>query len=371
MIKKLTPVAAGILLLALFVGWGANAHKKINRNIYFSYNNSMTYFLSWTDSLAKHAADPDNRKYADTTESRRHYMDLDRYAEFFQNGRIHQNIDSMYAIYGWANVVDNGIVPFAILAWEDSLRVAFVQRNFQRAMILTADLGHYVGDMHQPLHITQFYDGRSTGSSGIHSRYETTMFNKDSSFIQYTGDSLYYINNLNQEVFKWMYANYKYVDSVLIADSLAYLATGSHSSSAYYDMLWNQTKNFTIDLFKKASNRTALVLYKAWVDAGSPLPSTGVQETGGKIAGDFNLKQNYLNPFNPSTKIEFNISKQGYYSLKVYDIQGRLVRTMFESYYMPGEYKVTFDGTGMSSGVYVYALKSEFNLISKFMIFNK
>ncbi len=367
---KIFSFIAVCCLLILSIGWGANGHKKINRNIYFSYNNAMTYFLSWTDSLAFHAPDPDNRKYLDTTESRRHYIDLDSYADFMQTGRIPQDLDSMYAKYGWANVVNNGIVPFAIIAWEDSLKNAFLQRNFHKAMLLTADLGHYIGDLHQPLHITQYYDGRPT-SNGIHSRYETTMINKDSAFIQYSGDSLYYITNLNQTVFNWLYSNYKYVDSVLIADSIAYAATGSHSSTQYYQMLWDRTKNFTIDLFKKSSNRTALVLYKAWVDAGSPLPETSVKENIAVVPEDFSLKQNYPNPFNPSTKIGFTVNKQGYYILSIYDIQGRLIKELTHSYYMPGEYNITFNADGMSSGIYFYTLKNGFNLKSKFMIFEK
>ena len=362
-------LASLILGIGLFVGWGANGHKKINRNAYLSYNNAMTYFLSWTDSLALHAPDADNRKNQDSTESRRHYIDIDSYSDFLQTGRIPQTLDSLYARYGWQTVTDNGIVPFAVIMWEDSLKNAFLQHNWRKAMLLTADLGHYIGDMHQPLHITKYYDGRPV-SNGIHSRYETQMFNRDSALIQYNGDSLYYIQNLNQFVFNWLYQNYKYVDSVLIADSIAYATTGSHSSPAYYQMLWDATKNFTIKLFKESSNRLTLILYKAWVDAGSPLPNVGIISSGDEIPDNFELYQNYPNPFNPSTQIKFDINKAGNYILNVYDIRGRLLETE-SGYYIPGQYEMKFDGSRYSSGIYIYALKNEFILKSKFMILTK
>jgi len=79
-------------------------------------------------------------------------------------------------------------------------------------------------------------------------------------------------------------------------------------------------------------------------------------------ATDFNLKQNFPNPFNPVTVIKFSnpVSvKNGFdnfTSLKVYDLNGKLVSVLIEKNLAPGNYSVTFDGANLPSGVYIYTL---------------
>ena len=70
----------------------------------------------------------------------------------------------------------------------------------------------------------------------------------------------------------------------------------------------------------------------------------------------FSLGQNYPNPFNPATKIDFVMPSDGNVSLKVYDITGKEVITLAEGYRSQGSYSVSFNGSGLSSGVYIYKL---------------
>ena len=73
----------------------------------------------------------------------------------------------------------------------------------------------------------------------------------------------------------------------------------------------------------------------------------------------YSLKQNYPNPFNPSTKISYSISKQGFVSLKVYNILGKLVNTLVSEQKAAGNYSADFSGKDLQSGVYFYVLESE------------
>ncbi|MCX6158664.1 MAG: FG-GAP-like repeat-containing protein [Ignavibacteriae bacterium] len=72
----------------------------------------------------------------------------------------------------------------------------------------------------------------------------------------------------------------------------------------------------------------------------------------------FNLSQNYPNPFNPVTKINFALPKQGFVTLKIYDITGREIQTLVSEVKQAGYYSVDFNGSVLSSGVYFYKIQS-------------
>jgi subtilisin family serine protease len=83
----------------------------------------------------------------------------------------------------------------------------------------------------------------------------------------------------------------------------------------------------------------------------------------------FDLAQNYPNPFNPSTVIEYLLPQSGFVTLEVFDILGRVVRTLVNAQEGFGPHSVRFDGTGLSSGVYFYRLRSgALTLTKKLMI---
>ena len=74
------------------------------------------------------------------------------------------------------------------------------------------------------------------------------------------------------------------------------------------------------------------------------------------VVQDFKLGQNYPNPFNPSTTIDFSIPKDGLVSLIVYDVTGKEIKKILNNIrYNQGEYKVQFNGYGLSSGIYFYS----------------
>jgi len=68
------------------------------------------------------------------------------------------------------------------------------------------------------------------------------------------------------------------------------------------------------------------------------------------------LYQNYPNPFNPITSIGFSIEKDGFVSLKVYDLLGNKIKTLVNENKTKGLYFVDFDGSELPSGIYFYVL---------------
>lgn len=87
--------------------------------------------------------------------------------------------------------------------------------------------------------------------------------------------------------------------------------------------------------------------------------ATGLKEISDKsLPVEFSLSQNYPNPFNPATKINFGIPEAGQVKVKIYDIIGREVATVLNDKLSAGNYEVDFNGTGLSSGIYLYELSS-------------
>jgi hypothetical protein len=100
---------------------------------------------------------------------------------------------------------------------------------------------------------------------------------------------------------------------------------------------------------------------------------------GGSIPRAFHLSQNFPNPFNPSTTIEYEIpdgSNSIPVALSIYDIRGRLIRTLVREETSPGQYQVHWDGRddraqAVSSGVYLYRLGAGERVESRKMILLK
>jgi len=67
----------------------------------------------------------------------------------------------------------------------------------------------------------------------------------------------------------------------------------------------------------------------------------------------FELKQNFPNPFNPATHIVYNLPRDGFVTIKVYDIVGSEIAALVNEEKKAGSYLVTFDGANLSSGVYI------------------
>ncbi len=364
-----------VLFILILCGWGSTGHKIINQNSTLSFPPTMNEFLYWSNTLAQHASDADNRKHDDPTESPKHFIDIDSYSEFVSTGRISQSYDSVVAAHGSSFVINEGTLPWAIIAAYDSLKNCFARKDFNKAVLIAADLGHYVADSHQPLHITKNYDGQLTNQRGIHSRYESSIVDQYQSQIQYGGDSVEYISNVSDFVFNYIYYNYHYVDSVLNADIAAKAVNSDTHRAAYYQALWNLTGNFTISLFESASNKLANLIYTAWINAGSPMPNVSDISEIKNAVNSFRLEQNYPNPFNPSTTIKYQIPKAGLVQLKVYDVLGKELVTLVNEVQSAGEHSfelslnINLQNRKLSSGVYFYQLRfGSFTDVKKFVL---
>lgn len=84
----------------------------------------------------------------------------------------------------------------------------------------------------------------------------------------------------------------------------------------------------------------------------------GIKINSTEVPEKFSLKQNYPNPFNPTTIIRLEIPKEGFVSLKVFDLTGREIKSLVSQNLKPGKYSVDYNALSLPSGVYFYKLET-------------
>lgn len=139
--------------------------------------------------------------------------------------------------------------------------------------------------------------------------------------------------------------------------------TGAIGNNTEYMLPANNEWATKILLMPVGTNKVMFTAYSAFgnnmflddITAGT---ATG---TGTPIAlapDKYEMSQNYPNPFNPSTKISFSLPKQGFVTLKVYDILGKKVKELVSEVKPAGVYSVDFNASTLASGIYFYRIES-------------
>lgn len=83
---------------------------------------------------------------------------------------------------------------------------------------------------------------------------------------------------------------------------------------------------------------------------------------------DYYLSQNYPNPLNPSTIIDYRIAEDGMVSMKLYNALGKEIKTIINKWHAAGSYQIDFSAEELNSGIYVYTLSAGGNFLSKKMM---
>jgi hypothetical protein len=163
----------------------------------------------------------------------------------------------------------------------------------------------------------------------------------------------------NPEATNFVYADFpipidlSYTDADLLTAGLGGFPVG--------DLSWFPTQLATWN----AQRATEMTRIQGILDG-----TVGVANEQG-LPQEFQLQQNYPNPFNPSTDISYTIAKAGNVTLDVYNILGQHVATLVNGVQAANTYKVNFNASGLSSGVYFYKLSTGNNEIIKKMVLMK
>ncbi len=352
MIKyKIIKIIGLVFLSVLISSWGYVGHRKISYNISSSFNDEMSQFDDWVQFLTDHSSDADYRKNDDPDEGPKHYIDIDNYSVFVSTGRIPQTLDSCITEYGSTFVDNNGYLPWATLDAYDTLVQCFIRKDWEKAKLVAADIGHYVGDGHMPLHITKNYNGQLSGNDGVHSRYESNMVNTYQDQIIYGGSPAEKLEDVRDYIFSYIYHNYSNVQTIIDADDEAKIVSGGSYNTLYYETLWKLTGDMTIELFSEASHAIANLLYTAWSEAGKPDLDSNVSA--------FTMEANvfedivvFPNPCRNSVRLRFELNTREHIYIKVMSAEGRLISILSDEKMDAGKHEVIWRSEGVVPGTY-------------------
>ncbi|MDD5766214.1 MAG: T9SS type A sorting domain-containing protein [Candidatus Marinimicrobia bacterium] len=152
------------------------------------------------------------------------------------------------------------------------------------------------------------------------------------------------------------------------------------TAKSYIDVEINVTvgnTNGTFDLgyfFTEGSLDFTNAYGSYWCDTlSNSITVTGGSATKNEnlVVNKFSLSQNFPNPFNPTTRIEFEIAEKAAVNLTVFDIFGHSVKTLVNESKSAGHYSVTFDGSDLSSGIYFYKVVAGNQTMTRKMVLTK
>ena len=279
-----------VLLAPLLLSWGGFGHEHINRSAVFALPGSLQqFFYNHIDFITLESTIPDLRKYTlnDKAENPRHYIDLEN---FGQPDTLPANLADLKKKYEEKILQKNGILPWYIQDMMEKLTKAFKEKRKTEILFIAADLGHYLGDAHMPLHTSDNHDGQLTNQKGIHAFWEAhlpELFGNGYNY--YTGPAVY-INDISKETWRIITSSNQLADTLLLADRQLkeqFPADNIYKKDNAGNIIkskWNipvHTLEYSKQYHDKlngmvekqmrlAITATANFWYTAWVNAGSP-----------------------------------------------------------------------------------------------------
>ncbi|MFN3916717.1 MAG: zinc dependent phospholipase C family protein [Flavobacteriales bacterium] len=268
--------------------WGFFGHKRINRIAVFTLPTEMfTFYKHHIEFLTENAVNPDKRRYAVEGEAERHYIDIDRYNKYGDPFEVvPRKWKDAVEKFGDSTLKANGTIPWHLEVMMNRLTKAFIDKDAERILRLSADLGHYVGDAHVPLHTTENYNGQLTGQKGIHGFWESRIpeLFMDDDYDLFVGKAFYVDSPLD---YAWnvVKESHNAVDSVLKFEKQLTIEYGEDKKFSYEQRGRVTMKVYSAE-FSKAYERmlnnmqekrmrasiltTGSFWYTAWVNAGKP-----------------------------------------------------------------------------------------------------
>ena len=253
--------------------WGLDVHKFIMaRAIPLLPPEIRPFFQTYEASIVEHAIDPDLwRTVGWLEEPPRHFLDMDAYGPHPFKDLPHVYDDAVKR-YGLEFVQKNGTLPWRTEEIYRKLAEAFTQKApyaRENIKLFSAVLSHYAGDAHVPFHAALNYDGQLTGQWGIHSRFESELFERYKSTIRLSPKLPASIGNPREFIFETLTTGFPLVQPILDADKAAVQGREFYDD-AYFEQFFGKVKLILETRLSDSIGDVAGMITAAWMEAGRP-----------------------------------------------------------------------------------------------------
>lgn len=261
--------------------WGYTVHRRINRQAARLVPAPLGHYTAQhANELDLYGPTADYIKEAYPEESHRHYFDLDLYPPDVLESTPH-DFQAFVQSYGDSAVNARGEVPWAIQETMKRITRLLKRGQWESATFYMGILGHYVADIHMPLHTTANYNGQLTDNQGVHFRWETRMVDEFIPVFKPVGEVVYLQQPL-ENTLEIIVRSHDLYPSLLRADSLArrVLTPTQRERLSTYEVLsfekpylarlYRETETIAEDCLGRAVVMVASYWWTCWINAGRP-----------------------------------------------------------------------------------------------------
>ncbi len=257
--------------------WGFEAHRLVNRRAIDTLPAPLrALFEKNAAFISEHAIDPDLWRSAGVGgEDPNHFLDMD----VFGDPRTISHDETEHLRQHGAEAKGKGRVPWRIAEVYRELVEALRAKDCARALERAATLGHYVGDAHVPLHAVLNYDGQLSGQKGIHSRWESDLFDRfESQLARQVRPAAATARRDPVELgFEALLESFREVPPLLESDGMlagprdfADTPANDRYDDRYFSALFAREEQRLVARMQLASERLGALWLGAWEDAGRP-----------------------------------------------------------------------------------------------------
>ena len=275
-----------LMVWSLLSSWGFLVHRTVNQlAIYELPKDLRVFFHDNMDYIVRNSVRPDLRRSEDSTEDKKHFINFEAFGDsaawkmpFVWNDAV--------KVYTKDSLLLHGYVPYQILAVKERLTNAFRGRIKDSILFYAADLAHYIGDAHVPLHTTLNYDGQLTNQKGLHSLWES--FIPEIQIDQFDLRSRHtakYLKHPEQAVWNALREAYNLTADLFLQEREASRQFNDSTKYRLQIRRGKEVKSYSSEFAKAYSNRLGTTInrqlirsvdliadfwYTSWVDAGKP-----------------------------------------------------------------------------------------------------
>ncbi len=283
--QKLALLLLCMTIIATCCSWGFFGHRRISRIAVFTLPKGMIgFYMANIDFITEHAIDPDKKRYVDSTEGSKHFLDVDHYGKK-PFARIPERWTEAERQYSADSLDKYGTVPWTIQHYYYKLVAAFKAKDTSDILRTSANLSHYIADANVPLHMTENYNGQFTHQEGIHALWETRVVELFSDTYHYHVAPAHYIQSPLKEAWKMCHRTFKCVDSVLLFERQLNTTFTEDKKYGEFKRGNRKVKDYTIEYaaayqkllhgmverqMRLSISEIGCFWFSAWVDAGQP-----------------------------------------------------------------------------------------------------